>query len=182
MKKTFALLAIIVLGGFMLNSFTTSEKEVYVNVVDNELNPLWDGYTNWYKVTKDTPNTGDPTGFLDGKHKGTKAYRVIYINSVGEATIQKSGNNVYPEGTVLVKEAFKNKGAWEAKKSPQLTVMVKLAAGKSPETGDWGFVMGKGGKVSTGTSHWAKFCSKCHVFAQAKDYVFMNADQLAAGN
>lgn len=180
MKKTLILLTIVVLGGFGLNSFT-SEKSTYVNVVEEGLNPLWEGYTNWYKVTQDSPNTGDPTGFLDGKHKGTKAYREIFINSVGEATIQKSGDNVYPEGTVIVKAAFKNKAAWEANKKPQVTVMVKLAAGESPETSDWGYVMGAGGKVSTGTTKWAKFCSKCHVFAQAKDFVFMNADQLAAG-
>lgn len=182
MKKTLALLAIFVLGGIVLNSFTSLEKSNYTSAVVKDLNPLWNGYTKWYKVTKDKPNTGDPTGFLDGKHKGTKAYRVIYINSVGEATIQKSGDNVYPAGTVVVKEAFKNKAAMDAKKKPQVTVMVKLEAGKSPETGDWGFVMGAGGKVSTGTSRWAKFCSKCHVYAQAKDFVFMNADQLAAGN
>jgi hypothetical protein len=181
MKKSLALLAIFVLGGFVLNSFTTSEKETYVSVAEKELNPLWKGYTDWYKVTKDAPNTGDPTGFLDGKHKGTKAFREIYVNSVGEATIQKSGDNAYPAGTVIVKAAFKNKAAWEANKKPQLTIMVKLDEGKSPETSDWGYVMGAGGKVSTGTSKWAKFCSKCHVFAQSKDFVFMNADQLAAG-
>jgi len=181
MKKTVVLFAILIFGGVVLNSFTSLEKSSYTNVVAKEVNPLWKGYSSWYKVTQDKPNTGDPTGFLDGKHKGTKAFREIYINSVGEETVKKSGNNTYPAGTVIVKAAFKNKGAWEAKKGAQVTIMVKLEAGKSPETSDWGYVMGKGGKVSTGTSKWAKFCSKCHVFAQAKDFVFMNADQLAAG-
>ncbi len=177
MKKTLILLAVFVSGGFLLNSFTSSEKISYTKVIKKELNPLWKGYTSWYNVTNKHPNTGDPTGFLDGKHKGTKAYRVIYINSIGEATQKKSGNNKYPAGTVVVKEAYKDKAAWEAKKSPQLTVMVKLAAGKSPDTGDWEFYMGSSKKNLF--MNFQKFCSSCHVYAQAKDYVFMNADQLA---
>ncbi len=180
MKKTILLLAVVFSGGVLLNSFTSSEKTTYSKVMyKKEMNALWKDYRKWYRVTKDAPNTGDPTGLLDGKHKGVKAFREIYINSKGEATVQKSGNNKYPAGTVVVKEAYKNKEAWKAKKKPQLTIMVKLESGKSKETGDWGYVMGAGGKISTGTSHWAKFCNKCHVMAQAKDMVFMNADQLA---
>jgi len=57
--------------------------------------------------------------------------------------------------------------------------MIKQKAGTSPETGDWGFVMGAKGKVSTGTSKWAKFCNNCHVYAAGKDYVFMSADFIA---
>ena len=181
MKKSIILMAILVAGGVVLNSFTSNETTSYSKIIyKKEMNSLWKGYTKWYRVTHDHPNTGDPTGFLpNNRHKGLKGHREIYINSIGEATQKKSGNNKYPAGTVIVKEAYKDKAAWQAKKNPQLTIMVKLASGKSPETADWGYVMGAGGKVSTGTSHWAKFCNACHVYAQAKDYVFMNADQLA---
>jgi len=135
---------------------------------------LFEGYRNWYQVTKDAPNTGDPTGFLNKKHKGEGAFREIYINKVGESVNTGPGPYKYPAGTVVVKEAYKNKAAWEARTKPQLTIMVKQAKGVSPETGDWGYIMGAKGSVSIGKSRWAKFCSKCHVYAAPKDYVFIN--------
>ena len=139
---------------------------------------LWKDYTSWYKVTGDTPNTGDPTGFLDSKHKGIKAIRVIYINDIGKEVNTGSVPYKYPERTVVVKESYKNQKAFDAKKTPELTIMVKLKAGVSPETGDWGFVMGGNGETSTGTGKMAKFCGDCHVFAAGTDYLFINSDFL----
>jgi hypothetical protein len=55
----------------------------------------------------------------------------------------------YPIGTVVVKESYKNQKAFDAKKTPELTIMVKLKAGESPETGDWGFVKRKSMLVIT---------------------------------
>jgi len=43
----------------------------------------WSDYKSWYKITTET-NTGDPTGFLQGKHRGTKAFRDIFINDTGK--------------------------------------------------------------------------------------------------
>lgn len=179
MKKTFFILGILTFGSiafFSFKSINTTDENAYVDVVEGDLDPLWDGYRDWYQVTKDKPNTGDPTGFLSGKHKGTKAYREIYINKVGEATHKQSGNPKYPAGTVIVKESYGSKAKWESKGGPQLTIMVKLKEGESPETSDWGYVMGGTGKVSTGTSKWAKFCNKCHIYGAANDNTFMTSD------
>lgn len=142
-----------------------------------EGNQQWAGYQDWFKVTQKAPNTGDPTGFLTNKHSGIKAYREIYINQVGESVNKGRGPFVYPEGTVVVKEAYKNKKAWEAKKKPVLTIMIKLAKDAAPKTGDWEYVMGASGKKrGSGDSKWGKFCGSCHINAANKDYVFMNQE------
>ncbi len=135
----------------------------------------WEGYKSWYKITK-TPNTGDPTGFLDKKHRGTGAMRDIFINDTGKATNLGEADFPYPEGTVIVKEAFKNQKDYDAQKKPELTIMVKLASGTSPSTNDWMFYMGGDGKLSgTGMdTKWGKFCGSCHINAIAGDYTFMN--------
>lgn len=177
-NKIIALIALIGIGVFGLMSFNNVKSNEYTAVEHNNAttaNP-WDGYTSWYHVTKDAPNTGDPTGFIEKRHDGAKAYREIYMNDIGESIQQGSAPYKYPEGTIVVKETYKNKEAWEAKKKVVLTIMIKQAEGTSPETGDWGYVMGAKGKLSIGTSKWAKFCSECHVYAASKDYVFMSSD------
>jgi len=177
-NKLLALVAIIGIGVIGLQSFKNIDTDEYTPVTteNNVAGNLWDGYTDWYKITKDAPNTGDPTGFIEKRHDGKKAYREIYINDIGKAVNLGSAPYKYPEGTIVVKETYKNKEAWEKKGKKVLTIMIKQADGTSPETGDWGYVMGAKGKLSTGTSKWAKFCSGCHVFAASKDYVFMSSD------
>ena len=154
----------------------TSSSSNYKKVETTASSNLWTGYKNWYKVTKDAPNTGDPTGFIEKRHNGNSAYREIYMNDIGATVNKGNAPYKYPEGTIVVKESYKNKAAWEKKGKKLLTVMIKQAEGSSPETGDWGFIMGARGKLSTRTSKWAKFCSGCHVYAASKDYVFMNTD------
>jgi len=135
----------------------------------------WKDYKSWYKVTKE-PNTGDPTGFLDKKHKGTEAMRDVFINDKGKPTNIGEAEFPYPEGTILVKEAYKNQKAYMDQKKPELTIMVKMAAGSSPSTNDWMFYMGGDGKLSgTGMeSKWGNFCGSCHINAIATDFNFMN--------
>jgi cytochrome P460 len=179
MKIKLLFLAIILSIGFVsLSSFKSKTKE-YQPVDKYTVGNPWDGYKSWTKITAGNPNTGDPTGFLEKRHNGKKAFREIYINSKGAATQQGHAPYKYPEGTILVKETFKNKAAYDKGSKFILTIMIKQKAGSSPETGDWGFVMGAKGKVSTGKSKWAKFCSNCHVYAASNDYVFMNADFMA---
>lgn len=181
MKKTLIIASFVGVAGFLFNSFTTKEKTNYTKTTLDEpapkkLNPLWEDYKSWYHITKGNPNTGDPTGFLDGKHKGEDAYREIYINKIGEPIHKKSGNNTYPAGTVVVKEQYKNKKKWESGKGVALTVMVKLEKGEAPEYNDWKYYMNN----SSGNiiMNWQKFCSSCHIYAQAKDFLFMNSDQM----
>jgi len=176
-NKLLALVVIIGIGVFSLLSFKNIDTEYTPIKVENSMigNP-WDGYTDWYKITKDAPNTGDPTGFIEKRHNGQKAYREIYINDIGKVVNLGPAPYKYPEGTIVVKETYKNKEVWEKKGKNILTIMIKQADGTSPETGDWGYIMGAKGKLSTGTSKWAKFCSGCHVYAASKDYVFMSSD------
>jgi len=135
----------------------------------------WNDYLSWHKVTPQA-TTGDPTGFLSGVHDGNNAYRNIYVNSVGEGVNRGTQPYPYPQGTILLKESFNNLEALEARRRPDLTLMVKLAPGQSPETGDWEYVMGAdGGRRGSGNSGLGTFCRDCHLFAAATDYNFINS-------
>lgn len=135
----------------------------------------WSNYLDWYKVTPQ-PTTGDPTGRLGGVHDGINAYRSIYINSVGEATNRGTRSFPYPAGTILVKESFNNEAALAARRNPDLTIMIKLAQGQSPATGDWEYVNGaNGNNRGTGDSGLGQFCFGCHLYAAATDYNFINS-------
>jgi hypothetical protein len=176
----FSIIAIVAISCSSTGGSYTSVDNGVSAVTDAVGGDWQTNYKKWYRVTKDEPNTGDPTGFVEKRHRGSKGYREIYINKLGESVNTGSAPYKYPVGTIVVKESYKSKASWEARKSPQVTTMVKLAKGKSPETGDWGYYMGIKGKLSTGTSKWAKFCNKCHVYAIGKDYVFMNSDFIAS--
>jgi len=138
----------------------------------------WSDYQSWYKVTPE-PTTGDPTGALDGEHSGTDAYRVIYVNPIGEAVNRGEEDFPYPEGTVFVKETYPSLERAESQSRPGLTVMVKLAEGESPGTNDWEFVAGGTGMMGlmrgAEGSRWGEFCGDCHVRAFATDYNFINS-------
>jgi len=158
---------IIYLSAFTVTGLKNDEQKI------REIGPDdWMKYKSWHHVTSE-PNTGDPTGFLAKKHKGLKGHREIFINSVGEAVSKGEADLPYPEGTIVVKAAFKDESAYKAQSKAELTVMIKMAAGASPETADWEFVMGASGdKRGSGTSKWGKFCGDCHINAAATDYVF----------
>jgi len=135
----------------------------------------WSGYKNWYKATPE-PNTGDPTGFLGNRHEGLNAYRDIYVNSIGEPTNRGQQGFPYSEGTIIVKESFNNRDTYEAQRNPELTIMVKLAQGTSPQTADWEYILGAAGsRRGSGESGQAVFCHSCHTFAAATDYSFINS-------
>lgn len=135
----------------------------------------WSDYLSWYQVTPE-PTTGDPTGYLGSVHDGINAYRQIYVNSVGQGVNLGIQSLPYPEGTILVKESFNNETALRERRNPELTLMIKLASGQSPETGDWEYVLGaNGARRGSGDSGLAAFCRDCHLFAAAHDYNFINS-------
>lgn len=139
----------------------------------------WEGYKSWFKVTTE-PNTGDPTGFLGNVHEGLNAYRDIYVNSIGKDVNQGERPFPYPEGSILIKETYRNLAAYNAQLNPDLTIMVKLGQGSSPETSDWEYIMGGDGlNRGTGTSGVAVFCHSCHAAAAATDFNFINAQFLS---
>jgi hypothetical protein len=133
----------------------------------------WADYRSWYKVTPE-PATGDPTGYLDGVHDGTNAYRVIYVNATGEAVNRGQASFPYPAGTILLKESFNNRSALDADRNPDLTLMIKLEQGMSPATGDWEYVRPDGAR-GTGDSDLGAFCRDCHLYAAVTDYNFINS-------
>jgi len=113
MKTKFLFLTAILSIGFVsLSSFKTKLNN-YTPVDNYTVGNPWDGYKSWTKITAGNPNTGDPTGFLEKRHNGQKAFREIYINSTGAATQQGHAPYKYSEGTILVKETFKNKAAYD---------------------------------------------------------------------
>ena len=192
MKKLllFGLVAILTITLYSFKYLNTNEDSNYYKITTETADPNWDDYRSWYRITNEEPNTGDPVGLLDGKHKGVDGYREIYINKPGEKEWKKGGNPDYPEGTIIVKESYSNKSKWEKDKGGVLTVMIKLAEGESPSSGDWGWAMGKSsgngpigwimgyGKVKSGPKGRSKFCTKCHVMGQVNDYTFITKDFL----
>ncbi|MDP1931792.1 MAG: cytochrome P460 family protein [Gammaproteobacteria bacterium] len=165
MKKILSI-AIIVSG--IVGCMSTSEPQ------GGDTN-TWSDYKSWYKANP-TPHTGDPTGFLGNVHEGNNAVREIHINSTGEAVNRGTSPFPYPVGTVIVKESYANQAEHAAGESPDLTIMVKLPTGSSPETADWEYVMGADGiNRGTGTSGLATFCHNCHTAAAATDFSFINS-------
>ena len=131
----------------------------------------WADYKNWTKITEGRVSTGDPTGFVGTVHAGPKGYRDIFVNSTALATNQGTAPYNYPVGSVIVKEQYKDKAAWEAQKSPDVTVMVKIGSSANPDVSNWAFAAGY-----TGTAEANAFCAGCHTVAQKEDFVFTNED------
>ncbi len=131
----------------------------------------WADYKGWTKITEGRVSTGDPTGFIGTVHKGPKGYRDIFVNDVGLATNQGTAPYNYPVGSVVVKEQYNNEADWKAQKSPDLTIMVKIATSDKPNANNWAFAAGY--KDTAGAN---AFCSGCHTIAQQADFVFTNED------
>lgn len=161
MKKTVKQIAFLALIGCMAVACAKIGK------VDER----WSDYQSWTMITEDRVITGDPTGALGDVHEGLKGYREVYVNDVGLEVNQGSGPYRYPVGTVLVKEQYKNKAAWEKKKSPNLTIMVKVSDIEEEEEENWRFSTGLTKKAVKNT-----FCFDCHAAALNDDIVFTNGN------
>ncbi|PKL10110.1 MAG: hypothetical protein CVV51_00265 [Spirochaetae bacterium HGW-Spirochaetae-7] len=119
------------------------------------------GYQNWHKVNAVTLS-GDPTGSLRGVHLARNGLREIYVNPVGEAVSIAGGEDPlpYPEGTVLLKETFKDVDGKKGKLT-DIFVMVKRDANYNPENNNWEYIrLNSTGKITTqGT---VAMCIECH--------------------
>ncbi|MFT5728236.1 MAG: hypothetical protein ACI8PB_002389 [Desulforhopalus sp.] len=136
-----------------------------------KIDERWSDYSGWTRLTKNNVITGDLTGTLGGVHEGLKGYREVYINDVGLAVSQGDAPYRYPIGTVLVKEQYKDKAAWETKKTPSLTIMVKVSDIDEEEEENWRFSTGLNKKAAKNT-----FCFDCHAAVLGDDIVFTNGD------
>lgn len=126
--------------------------------------PRWASYKTWTSVVRGLH--GDPEGDLDGVHEAANGYRNVWVNDVGREMLLSDGPYEYPVGTVVVKEQFGSEASWQADRSPQLTVMLKVAAGEGADTWHWA--------VGTGGAGPDRFCSKCHDNVEEHDFVFTN--------
>ena len=136
--------------------------------------PRWAEYKSWHKLTEGRVATGDPTNYIGNVHKGREGYRDVYVNEVGKAALTGSGPYKFPAGTVIVKEQFDDKAAWEAQKGAEVTVSLKI----SDEVGsaaNWNWAAGY-----TGTAGKSDFCAGCHTIALKDDFVFTTEDFLSA--
>lgn len=133
----------------------------------------WADYKSWHKITADKPGTGDPTSLIGNVHMGREGYRDVYVNEAGKAALTGSAPYDFPVGTVVVKEQFKDKAAWEAQKGAGVTVSLKIAEGTGAAT-NWHWA-----DSYTSTAGDSAFCSGCHTAAIASDFVFTHADFLA---
>ncbi|MGB4248326.1 MAG: cytochrome P460 family protein [Pseudohongiellaceae bacterium] len=163
-----AILFTTMIASALLGCMSTSEQQ-------GPDTSTWSGYRSWYRANP-APHTGDPTGFLGNVHEGSNAIREIFINTSGEAVNRGQSPFPYPAGTIIVKETYGSQADHAAQKTPELTIMVKLAMGSSPETSDWEYIMGAdGSNRGTGTSGLATFCHSCHTAAAATDFSFINS-------
>ncbi|MET1416653.1 cytochrome P460 family protein [Roseibium sp. HPY-6] len=130
---------------------------------------LQTGYQNGPKrwipadFVKDYPNWTQASAFpaAPGFHGGR--FLMTYVNSIGadEYLKYKAENVTVPAGTRIAKESFSVDGDGKVSKGP-LFLMEKVAGGKSPDTGDWYYMM-----VSPNGSPQAvnviTACSECHL-------------------
>lgn len=144
----------------------------------NSVNPFakadtrWADYKSW-QTASEVPTTGPSPG-LGNVHQGPDGVRVVYVNAAGAATLNGDGPYEYPEGTVLVKEQYASMADYDAGKTPDVTVSLKVANGPvARDNWQWADSL----KSSAGDS---AFCSGCHSIPLAEDFVFSNARYLAA--
>ena len=122
--------------------------------------PRWADYKAWALV--ENGQTGDPTGFIGNVHRGPEGYRNVLVNDIGLETIKSADKDrSFPVGSVIVKEQYKNKAAWEAGTGAAVTVSVKV------EDDKWGWA-----DSLTDSAGDSAFCQGCHTIAASHDFMF----------
>ncbi len=104
-----------------------------------------------------------------GTHSGR--FLFTYVNQVGAAQYTKyqESNFTMPVGSVIAKESFSVTKKGKAKPGP-LFIMQKAAAGASPKTNDWYYMMvsPKGKPLSVNVF---RACNDCHEGFADSDYM-----------
>ncbi|MBI3637790.1 MAG: cytochrome P460 family protein [Candidatus Rokubacteria bacterium] len=100
---------------------------------------------------------------------------VTYLNKKAEPAAM-SGTFPFPAGSIVVKEAFEDRGGKPGGIS-KVFVMEKRAKGYDSANGDWHYavVMPDGAVAVTGDGRAGsptQLCGACHQAAKANDYVF----------
>ncbi|MEM7654017.1 MAG: cytochrome P460 family protein [Pseudomonadota bacterium] len=127
-------------------------------------------YPNWTKASTAPANPG----FHSDR------FLVTYVNDIGKAEYLKfadEGVNM-PAGSVLVKESFSVNKKGEAVPGP-LFIMQKAAAGKSPRTADWYYMMVSAKGVPQGVNVY-QACHQCHSGFETQDYMGYPVEEVRA--
>ena len=119
------------------------------------------------------PSTGPSPG-LGAVHQGPEGYRTAYVNEVGAATLKGDGPYDYPVGTVIVKEQYPDRAAFESGEGAEVTVSLKIDDAEDGGAANWHWATGYKDRAGENA-----FCSGCHSIPIAEDLVFSNAKYLA---
>ena len=112
-------------------------------------------------------------GLIGNVHKGRDGYRDVYVNDIGKEALTGTAPYNFPAGSIVIKEQFANKAAWEAQKGGEVTVSLKVKDGTG-SADNWEWAAGYTGKAGP-----SQFCAGCHTAAIASDFVFTHEDFLA---
>ncbi len=126
-------------------------------------------YQGWTKVNTETI-TDDVTAMLGSAHEGNKGFREVYVNGAGEAVALGKASYPFPEGTIVVKEAYKESSGKKGSLS-NMTIMVKREGGYDPDNGDWEYIMTSPDKAVQMQGKLG-MCIDCHAAAFDSDFVF----------
>ncbi len=145
------------------------------------------GYRNWTLVTPQpvdmapaiaTSCMGPSLFDSDPNPHAPKLFKV-YVNPIGKAAMTSEGKEIFPVGSMIVKEKFTGLPLNFRSRPPLpkdakpvlLTAMVKREKGFDAPNGDWEYIVltGDGARKTTdGLSH----CTSCHAGQKKNDFVF----------
>ncbi len=112
--------------------------------------------------------------YLSATHGNRYVNNYANARSLGYGTL-KSGDRL-PAGAIIAKDSFTVTGEGEVF-GAALFIMEKLAAGKSPKTGDWRYVMilpdgSYFGDTTGDNADDVAYCHTCHKVKARTDYLF----------
>lgn len=164
MNRNIAIFALIAVILFIMSCATRASDDSNATQVN-----AYSGYASWNKVNS-TTITGDRTGILGNAHEGSAGFREVYVNSAGLPVSSGSAAVPYAEGSIILKEAYKDsggaKGALES-----LTVMVKRESGYDGENGNWEYIM-LTPEMKVQAQGRLSGCISCHLAAEEDDFIF----------
>jgi Cytochrome P460 len=91
----------------------------------------------------------------------------VYVTQKGRDTMM-SGKGVYPKGTIILKQKFKDEAGT---KTALFTGMLKREKGYDPEVGDWEFFVLNSEATAVRQARNIQSCIDCHAPFRASDFV-----------
>ena len=94
---------------------------------------------------------------------------MVYVNDIARDAMSSRQPEKFPAGSIIVREKLAKRNDTQ----PQLlAVMVKRAAGFSPKSGDWEYLVVNGGLTGVTERQKEGSCSGCHTTQKERDFVF----------